>query len=115
MHTRNMAWAVAAGLACLASNTIAGGEDHHHGNPSFDYGVFQQRQLQSFSARLFGVTGPIDASSTMSVDKATAQANPTSLITVAKSLRVQTVSADTASHPISTRWRSGRAIARRPI
>ena len=88
---RKMAWAVAVCTAGLAGNTIAGG--NHHGTPSFDYGVFQQRQLQSFSPLLFGVTGPVQASSTESVDAATANADPSALITVAKSLRVHTVAA----------------------
>ena len=89
---RKLAWVAALGLAGLTGNTIAGGE-HHHGNPAFDYGVFQERQLRTFSGILFGVTGPVEASSTESVDKATAEAHPESLITVAKSLRVRVVSA----------------------
>lgn len=89
---RKLAWVAALGLAGLTGNTIAGGE-HGHGNTGFDYGAFQERQLRSFSGLLFGVTGPVEASSTESVDKATAEAHPESLITVAKSLRVRTVNA----------------------
>ena len=89
---RKLAWIAALGLAGLTGNTIAGGE-RHHGNPAFDYGVFQERQLRSFSPLLFGVSGPVDASSTQSVDQATAEAHPESLITVARSLRVRVVSA----------------------
>ena len=90
---RTLAWVAALGLAGLAGNTMAGGW-HHPGHAGFDYGLFQQRQLNSFSPLLFGVVGPLPASSTKSVDKATAKADPTSLITVAKSLRVHTVSAE---------------------
>ena len=90
---RKLAIAAALGLAGLAGNTIARDGDHH-GGAEFDYGVFEQRQLRSFSGVLFGVIGPVQVSSTESVDKATAQAHPESLITVAKSLRVRTVSAE---------------------
>jgi Alkaline phosphatase PhoX len=89
---RKLAWAAALGLAGLTGNTIAGGW-HDHGHKGFDYGAFQQRQLQSFSGLLFGVSGPVESSSTESVDQPTAEAHPTALITVAKSLRVRTVSA----------------------
>lgn len=89
---RKLAWVAALGLAGLTGNTFAGGE-HGHGHAGFDYGAFQERQLRSFSPLLFGVTGPVDASSTKSVDAATANAHPETLITVAKSLRVRTVSA----------------------
>ena len=89
---RKLAGITALGLASLACNTMAGG-DSHHGNAGFDYGVFQQRQLNTFSGIVFGVSGPVEASSTNSVDQATAEAHPTSLITVARSLRARTVSA----------------------
>ena len=39
------------------------------------------------------MVGPVEASSTNSVDQVTAEAHPTALITVARSLRVRTVSA----------------------
>jgi secreted PhoX family phosphatase len=95
MHMRKIVWAVAVCTAGLAGNTMAGEKHHHHAAPSFDYGVFQQKQLRSFAPLLFGVARPVEASSTKSVDKPTAEAQPTSLITVAKSLRVHTVAAST--------------------
>src|SRR5262245_32684351 len=61
--------------------------------PEFDFGLFRDHQLQSHSEQLFGVTGPIESSSTASVDAATAEADPTALATFAQSLRVRVVTA----------------------
>jgi len=60
---------------------------------SFDLGLFVEKQLTAKSRQLFGVVAPVPASSTESVSKATAEANPTSLVTVAKGLKVKVVTA----------------------
>src|SRR5262249_12361193 len=61
--------------------------------PEFDFGAFRDYQLQAHSQQLFGITGPLEVSSTESVDKAIAEADPTSLSTFAHSLRVRVVTA----------------------
>jgi hypothetical protein len=48
---------------------------------------------------LFGVTGPLAFSSTASVDKATAEADPTSLATFAESLHARVVTAAANAGP----------------
>lgn len=59
----------------------------------FDFGLFRDDQLEAHSSQLFGFVEGIEHSSTESVSKATAEADPTSLITVAKGLQVRVVSA----------------------
>jgi hypothetical protein len=61
--------------------------------PEFDFGLFRDHQLQAHSEQLFGVAGPLEASSMASVDAATAEADPTALATFAHSLRVRVVTA----------------------
>src|SRR4029453_14308644 len=73
------------GLLGFAAGTAAA--------PAFDFGLFRDQQLQAHSQQLFGITGPIEASSMASVDAATAEADPTSLATFAQSLRVRVVTA----------------------
>jgi hypothetical protein len=68
----------------------AGDFDSRH---AFDFGQFRDNLLRAHSSQVFGVTGPLSASSTASVDAATAEASPTSLVTVARSLRVRVVNA----------------------
>jgi hypothetical protein len=53
-------------------------------------------QLADQSTRLFGFSGPLEASSTRSITKEQAQADPSDLAAVAKSLRVRVVSAGVA-------------------
>jgi hypothetical protein len=57
----------------------------------FDFGLFRDSQLSNMSSDLFGVKKPIAASSTMSIDQATAQADPTKLATLAKGLHARVV------------------------
>jgi len=59
----------------------------------FDFGLFREDQLAAHAPQLFGIVEPLEQSSTESVSQATAQADPTSLITVAKGLQVRVVSA----------------------
>ena len=57
-----------------------------------DFGSFVQSQLRHHSRSLFGVTGPLAASSTASIGADEASAHPERLATVAKSLKVRVVS-----------------------
>jgi hypothetical protein len=75
-----------AGLVGLA--TTAGA------SAGFDFGTWRDRQLTTDSQRLFGVKKPLKESSTESVDQATAEADPTSLATVAKGLHVEVATSD---------------------
>src|SRR5262245_61668439 len=83
MHTRTIWTAVGVlGLASVAAATSW-----------FDFGLFQENQIHAHSPQLFGIVEPLDASSTASVSASTAEQDPTSLITVAKGLRVRVVTA----------------------
>jgi len=75
-----------AGLVGLATTAAASG--------GFDFGTWRDRQLRVASWLLFGVQKPLMASSTESVDQGTAEADPTSLATVARGLRVQVATSD---------------------
>jgi hypothetical protein len=57
-----------------------------------DFGSVVQAQLRHRSPSLFGVSGPLDHSSTASISAAEATAHPERLATVAKSLKIRVVS-----------------------
>ena len=57
------------------------------------FGLFRDDQLDAHSQQLFGIISPIEASSTESVGATDANADPTSLITVAKGLRAHVLTA----------------------
>jgi secreted PhoX family phosphatase len=57
----------------------------------FDFGVWRDKQLRLAARFLFGVDKPLKESSHESVDAATAEADPRTLATVAKGLRVRVV------------------------
>ncbi|MGR8933359.1 MAG: alkaline phosphatase PhoX [Gammaproteobacteria bacterium] len=78
-------------LLAVSISTPAFAEDLNIGKKGF--GEYRDHLLRAHSKQLFGVSGPLRASSTDSVDAATADADPTSLVTVARSLRVKVVSA----------------------
>ncbi len=61
-----------------------------------DFGVFRDSALANKSKTLFGVTAGIPASSTLSVDLATATANPLSLVTLAPGLTARVVTSGVA-------------------
>jgi hypothetical protein len=63
------------------------------GFAGFDFGLFRDHQLESHSEQLFGIVSAVDASSTESVGATDANADPTSLITLAKGLRARVVTA----------------------
>src|SRR5262245_46720182 len=56
-----------------------------------DFGSDRDRRLANASDDLFGVGKPVAASSTQSIDAATANADPTKLITLAKGLKARVV------------------------
>lgn len=58
-----------------------------------DIGLWNELQLRAHSVQLFGVVHPLATSSTLSIDAATANADPTQLVTLAKSLRARVVTA----------------------
>ena len=89
---RKRGWLAMVGLHGLATGAAA--------VQVFDFGLFREQQLRAHSHQLFGVTGPLEFSSTASVDAATAEADPTSLATFAQSLHVRVV---------TTAFRSSRA------
>ena len=62
-----------------------------------DWGLEQQTQLENKSQTLFGVGQPLTESSTANLDAAQALADPAGLITVAKGLEVDVVSAGKAA------------------
>ncbi len=71
--------------------------DHDHG--VIDFGKLRDRLLHKYSGKLFGVKGALKNSSTQSVDKASAEANPASMVTVARSLHVSVVASSQALGP----------------
>jgi len=81
----------AVALVGLATSATAG--------VGFDFGSWRDYQLRAWSSLLFGVFGPLKASSTESVDAATAEADPRSLVRVAKSLRVRVVTSEANAAP----------------
>ncbi len=85
---RRLATLVAAisAIALLGGLAVAG----------TDFGQFVQDQLRSQSERLFGVTGPLERSSTASISAAEVRADPLKLATLAKSLRARVVTAGVA-------------------
>src|SRR5215470_11835327 len=58
-----------------------------------DFGLFRDQQLEAHSEQMFGIVSAVPASSTESVGATDANADPTSLITVAKGHRVHVVTA----------------------
>src|SRR5262245_18916194 len=80
---------LAAGLTGLASVAGAAGA-----SGGFDFGTWRDHALRAFSQHLFGVNGTLAESSTQSVVPATAEADPTTLATVAHGLRVRVATSD---------------------
>ena len=91
MRSTFIAFTCAAGLA--AGSAVAA---HAFGA---DFGLFRDNQLDAHSEQLFGFVSPVDASSTDSVGATDANADPTSLVTVAKGLQVHVVTAQPNAAP----------------
>ena len=75
-----------AGFVALAGNAAAA--------DGFDFGAWRDHHLEAGSRLLFGFGKPLSKSSSESVDVGTAEADPTSLATVAKGLRVEVATSD---------------------
>jgi hypothetical protein len=60
---------------------------------AFDFGLFRDHEMEAKSNKLFGVVEAVAHSSGLSIDAATANADPTKLATVAKGLKVKVLSA----------------------
>jgi Bacterial protein of unknown function (DUF839) len=85
---RLMTFLAIASIALARVAVAAPGPGH-----TFDFGAHRDHLLRSRSSELFGITGPLEQSSTASVSAQVAQANPAALVTVAKSLSVRVISA----------------------
>jgi secreted PhoX family phosphatase len=75
-----------AALSLLALAAFAAGDD------DFDFGTWRDTQLRFGARHLFGVRGPLKASSTESIDANTAEADPIALVKLAKGLHARVVS-----------------------
>ena len=60
----------------------------------FSFGVFRDQQLANLSSPLFGVGTPLNHSSTRQITQEEAQADPTSLATLAKGLKASVVTTE---------------------
>ena len=76
-------------LAVAVSAPVFAGDDDHG---TKDFGKLRDRLLQAHARQLFGVSRPVSASSTSSVDAATAENDPLSMVTFARGLRARVVS-----------------------
>ncbi|MDA8127191.1 MAG: hypothetical protein M0Z73_00640 [Betaproteobacteria bacterium] len=75
-------------MAGIAAPAAADQVDRH-----FDFGQYRDQLLSAHSQQLFGFEAPLAAASTASIDAATAAANPAALVTLARGLKAQVVSA----------------------
>ena len=80
---RKTPWLAALAALGLSTHTAAAG--------SLDFGKIRDVLLAVQAFPLFGVLGVVPQSSTASIDAATAEADPTKLVTLAKTLRVRVV------------------------
>ena len=76
-------------MVALASTSAFASDDDHHGR--IDFGQQREHLLHAQSAQLFGIIRPLTSASTASVDAATAEANPLSMVTLAKGLKARVV------------------------
>ena len=77
--------------AVAAVLVLTGGAAASAAVAGLDWGQHVRRDLASESSDLFGVGRPLDASSTASADPGVAAVDPTTLVTVAKGLKVRVV------------------------
>src|SRR6266550_1201600 len=87
--------AVVAAAAAVAAN----GSHRHGHHRDADFGLFRDQQLEAHSSQLFGFERAVPESSTESVGATDANADPRSLITVARGLRVHVVTAQPNAAP----------------
>lgn len=86
----------AAGPAC-AHGDKGKYDDHHDKGKSYgalDFGLQTQKLLRDQSEKLFGIKRALEGVSTESIDAATAEAHPASLVTVADGLHARVVASN---------------------
>jgi uncharacterized protein DUF839 len=83
MHSRK--WLMAVGVLGFATTAAA--------VSGVDFGLFRDHQLDAHSEQLFGIVEPVAVSSPDSVGGPEAEADPTSLVTLAKGLRARVLTA----------------------
>ena len=96
-----------SGLALAVAISTPVLADNDHG--AKDFGKFRDHLLNTHSNQLFGIKGALQAASTQSVDAATAEADPLSMVTLARGLRARVVasSADLGANiDMMTLWPS---------
>lgn len=81
LKTMGLAAVLAAGALAVGHLAFAGG----------DLGQDIENQIEAHSVQNFGIVQGLDASSTTNINQATALADPTNLVTLAKSLKAKTV------------------------
>jgi hypothetical protein len=86
-------------LTCAAVVAAMSAAAYGFSGFGFDFGLFRDNQLEAHSEQLFGITSAVTASSTESVGATDANADPTSLITVAKGLSVHVLTAQPNAAP----------------
>jgi len=79
-------------LALTISAPVIADSSHH--NAQKDFGQFRDHLLKIHSRQLFGIGQPLEESSRESIDFFTAESDPTSLATLAKTLKAKVVSAE---------------------
>jgi secreted PhoX family phosphatase len=94
---KNFGGIAALSVAVIAAAPVCAGNDF---NEQRDFGSLRDRQLREFAESAFGVERPLDASSGASIDKATAEANPTALATVARGLKVRVLNSSASLAPV---------------
>jgi secreted PhoX family phosphatase len=86
-HSINFSLTGLALAVAVASPVMA--DNNHHGAP--DFGQYRDHLLNEKSKELFGIKKALKAPSTKSVDMATAEANPLSMVTLARGLHARVV------------------------
>jgi Alkaline phosphatase PhoX len=81
-------------LLCAALCAAAAGTASAHGSRAFDFGSSVETLAKVLAPVLFGTRGVLVESSTASLTAAQAEADPAKLVTAARGLRVDVVSAD---------------------
>jgi len=86
----NPKYSLLTGLLVALATTAAFAADNDHQH-RMDFGQQRNRLLNAQSRHLFGIVRPLMSASTTSVDAATAESDPLSMVTLAKGLRARVV------------------------
>lgn len=90
IHTLSLALAGAMAI----SSPVKANDDHgdrENRDNGKDFGLFRDHQLVAHAMKLFGIKNAIEDVSTKSIDAATAEADPRSMVTLARGLRAKVV------------------------